>query len=72
MTKRIGAWMIFLGCLLALSFSATPYSEPRIKCWRAHANASGAQTRTQILTFLARTQMLTFLAKPKRVTLEAS
>lgn len=25
-TKRIGAWMIFLLCLLALSFSATPYS----------------------------------------------
>jgi hypothetical protein len=26
MTKRIGAWVIFLLCLLALSFSATPYS----------------------------------------------
>jgi hypothetical protein len=26
MTKRIGAWIIFLACLLALSFSATPYS----------------------------------------------
>jgi hypothetical protein len=26
MTKRIGAWVIFLACLLALSFSATPYS----------------------------------------------
>jgi hypothetical protein len=24
--KRAGAWMIFLLCLLALSFSATPYS----------------------------------------------
>ena len=26
MTKRVGAWAIFLLCLLALSFSATPYS----------------------------------------------
>jgi hypothetical protein len=26
MTKRIGAWVMFLLCLLALSFSATPYS----------------------------------------------
>jgi len=26
MTKRVGAWMMFLLCLLALSFSATPYS----------------------------------------------
>ena len=24
--KRIGAWIILLLCLLALSFSATPYS----------------------------------------------
>lgn len=24
--KRVGAWMILLLCLLALSFSATPYS----------------------------------------------